>query len=101
MKTYNLNGRLNNERPTIVIGEKAYMVDDRQSTFMKLNELLQKDASNFRAIYELIFGKDNGKEIFDMDLSVSDTETLLIYIFAAIKGVTAEEAEATFRKATE
>lgn len=97
MKTYNLNGKLNSEKPTIVIGEKAYSVDDRQSTFMKMNDLLQKDSTNFEALFCLVFGEDNGHEIYNMDLSVSDTETLITAIFAAIKGITLEEAEETFR----
>lgn len=98
-KTYNLTSRFNTERPTIVIGEKAYEVDDRQSTFLKLNELLKNDSTDFKAIYELIFGKKNGDEIYNLDLSVSDTEVLLFGIFAAIKGVSLEEAEESFRSA--
>lgn len=97
MKIYTTDNKILTEKPQIQIGDKLFAVDDRQSTFNKLNEQLQKDSNNMEAIYTLIFGKDAAKEIMSMDLSVAGTQNLLIFIFAAIKGCEFEEAETFFR----
>lgn len=97
MKIYTTDNKILTEKPQIQIGDKLYAVDDRQSTFNKLNEQLQKDSNNMEAIYKLVFGNKAAQEIMDMELSVLGTQNLLIYVFAAIKGCEFEEAQMFFR----
>lgn len=97
MKIYTTDNRILTEKPQIQIGDKLYAVDDRQSTFDKLNKQLQENPNDMEAIFSLVFGKKAAQEIADMELSVSGTQNLLIYVFAAIKGCEFEEAESFFR----
>lgn len=97
MHIYTTDNKILTEKPQIQIGDKLYAVDDRQSTFNRLNEQLQKDANDMEAIYKIVLGEKAAKEIIELDLSVSGTQNLLIYIFAAIKGCEFEEAEKFFR----
>lgn len=97
MHIYTTDNKILTEKTQIQIGDKLYAVDDRQSTFNRLNEQLQKDANDMEAIYKIVLGEKAAKEIIELDLSVSGTQNLLIYIFAAIKGCEFEEAEKFFR----
>lgn len=95
-KIYTTQGRILYERPQIQIGNKLYTVDNRQSTFKKLEKQLTKDANDMEKVFEIVFGAEEAKEIIDMDLSYQGTVDLVIYIFAAIKGIEFEEAEKEF-----
>ncbi len=97
MKIYTTDGKIITERPKIQIGDKLYMVDDRQSTFTKINKALNENPDDLNAVFELVFGKKEAAEIEKLELSVSGTQNLLIYVFAAIKGCEFEEAEKFFR----
>lgn len=96
-KIYATDGKIITESPKIQIGDKLYSVDDRQSTFEKINKSLQKNPEDIGAVFALVFGKEQAAEIEKLELSVKGTQNLLIYVFAAIKGCEFEEAEKFFR----
>lgn len=82
-----LNG---DNHPQLKIGDKLYIVDDRQSTFDKIVEV-QKDEKlseqeKTNKIYCLALGKENAKEINDLDLSVENNIYLSYCIMGAITG---------------
>ena len=91
------------EKPFIVIGKKTYFVDNRFSTAQKIFKKLSDNPEDVNAIYNLVFDKEDAKEIIALDLSVEDTQTFLQMILALIRGVDIEEGEkgSSFRNETE
>ena len=83
------------ERPQLKIANKLYTVDDRQSTFDKIEELqTDKDLSEKQRtekIYEYALGKEAAKEIAAMDLSVENKGYLMYCIMGAITGESPDE----------
>ena len=83
--------------PQLKIGEKLYVVDNRQSTFEKIQELqnntelTEKDRTNM--IYELSLGKEAAKEIQEMDLPVENAIYLSYCIMGAITGEDPKELQ--------
>ena len=76
--------------PQLKIGDKLYTVDNRQSTFDKIQdiqangELAEKE--RISKIYELALGKEAAKEIVEMDLPVENAVYLSYCIMGAITG---------------
>lgn len=87
--------------PSLKIGDKLYTVDDRRSTFKKIQEI-QNDNSIEDLddkIIELALGKKAAKEILGNDeLSVLDFANLTFYIMAAITGEDYEELKKAARE---
>lgn len=81
--------------PSLKIGDKCYIVDDRKNTLDKIteiqgnNELTQNEKE--RKIFELAFGVEKAREILDMDLTVEGYINLTYFTMAAITGKTYEE----------
>ncbi len=100
-KIYTTDGKLLTETPQIEINGKLFAVDNRKSTYDKIQEAVEKsDGKNEeRIILEHAFGKAQMKEIDAMELSVKGYMTLLTYVHAAIFDISYEEAEARFQKA--
>ena len=101
-KIYTTDGKLLCETPQIEIGGKLFAVDNRKSTYDKIQEAIEKSdgsKSEERIILEYALGKAQMKEIDAMDLSVKGFMTLLTYVHAAIFDISFEEAEARFQKA--
>lgn len=101
MKIYTTDGKLLTETPQIQIGDKLFAIDNRKSTYDKMQEAVSKakNGNEERIILEYAFGKDQMKEIDAMDLSVKAVMNLLTYVHAAIFDISFEEAEARFQKA--
>lgn len=98
-KRYAIDKALLTEKPEIEIGNKIYVVDDRLTTFEKLNKALEKAKDNeFDVIFANFLGEAAAKEIKEMDLSFAATQKLSAYIMAAVQDITVEEAEARFQK---
>lgn len=81
--------------PSLKIGEKLYVIDDRKKTLDKINEL-QTDVTlsqneKERKIFELALGEVQAKEILDMDLTVEGYINLTYYVLAAMTGKSYEE----------
>ena len=81
----------------IWIGDKLYTVDDRQSTFEKIqgvqanSNLTDKEKTN--QIFELALGKEATKEVEDMDLPVGLFNHLTFCLMGAITGEDPAELE--------
>lgn len=81
--------------PQLKVKDKLYTVDDRKSTFDKVQEAQSNanltDKERELAILELTLGKKEAKEIMDMDLTVQEYQYFTYCIMAAITGVEPEE----------
>jgi hypothetical protein len=98
-KTYSMDSKLLVDRPVLTIADKKYEVDNRKSTFDKINDEIQKqgDSHAMDIIVKTALGDKAKKEIDAMDLPMSGYKNLVIYIMAAIQDVTFEVAEARFQ----
>ena len=76
--------------PQLKIGDKLYTVDDRQSTWDKIQDVQanQELSNNEKTdkIYELALGIDSAKEIKEMDLPVESSIYLTFCVMGAITG---------------
>lgn len=83
--------------PQLKIGDKLYTVDDRQSTFDKIQDLQNNselnEADKTRQIYELALGKEATDEIMGMDLPVQKNIYLSYCVMGAITGEDPEELQ--------
>lgn len=78
--------------PSLKIGDKLYLVDDRKSTMDQIRKLqLTDDQEKDNKILELALGKEQAKEIIDLDLSFQSYNNLTFYIMSAITGVEYEK----------
>lgn len=87
--------------PSLKIGDKFYLVDDRRSTWKKIEAVQNDDAieNKDEKIIELALGVDAAKELLENDdLSVSDFTNLTFYIMAAITGEDYDELKKAARE---
>ncbi len=82
--------------PQLKIGDRLYTVDDRQSTWDKIQavqkeELEEKDKT--KKIYALALGRDAAEEIMAMDLPVEKSTYLTFCVMGAITGDNPEELQ--------
>ena len=83
--------------PQLKIGDKLYTVDDRQSTFEKIQdmqgntELSAKEKE--RKIYELALGKEQTQEIYELDLPVEQYRYFSFCVMGAITGEDPKELQ--------
>lgn len=81
--------------PQLKIGDKLYTVDNRQSTFDKIqeiqNDVTLTDKEKQEKTYELALGKEEAKEINELDLSVESNVYLSFCIMGAITGQNPDE----------
>ncbi len=88
--------------PQLKIGDKLYTVDDRQSTFDKIQDvqadesISQKEKTN--KIYELALGKKEAQEIEKLDLTVANYIYLSFCIMGAITGEDPKKLQEDSRK---
>jgi len=89
-----------NKRPEMRIADKIYTIDNRLSTFQRINERLttRDGISDFEIIIAEALGTENLQEINNMDLSYGVMHDIVIIILAAIQDVSAEEARSRFRR---
>ena len=77
-------------QPQLKIGDKLYIVDNRQKTWDKIqeiqsnNELKEKDKTD--KIYDLALGEEARKEIEEMNLPVENYTYLSFCVMGAITG---------------
>lgn len=92
MRIIDTTGKMLNKdnHPSILINGKAYIVDDRKSTFDKIQEVQAdktlKESERDLKLFELALGKKEAKEILDLDLSVQDYIYFTYCIMGAITG---------------
>ena len=99
----NITDKLGIEKQEITIAEgKTYEVNCGAKTMIKAQEVFKKDNS-FDAMFdviELLLGKKARKEIYDMDLTVKQLQTVVIAIMAQINEILYEEMEERFKKSS-
>lgn len=97
----NITDKLGIEKQEITIAEgKTYEVNCGAKTMIKAQEIFKNDNS-FEAMFnviELLLGKKAKKEIYDMDLTVKQLQTVIIAIMAQINEISYEEMEERFQK---
>lgn len=80
--------------PQLKVLDKLYTVDDRKSTFDKIqavqNEQGLSSEERDRRVFELALGKAEAKEIMDLDLSVQD---YVYFTYCIMGAITGEEPE--------
>lgn len=74
--------------PQLKIGDKLYLVDDRKSTWDKIQQVQERGGDNVDAeILALALGKEAVAELVNnSDISVSSYTNLSFYVMAAITG---------------
>lgn len=77
-------------QPSILVNGKAYIVDDRKSTYDKIQKVqveknLTEEERDLK-VFELALGKKEAKEIMDLDLSVKDYIYFTYCVMGAITG---------------
>lgn len=102
-KMYTLDNKLLVGSPEIRIGEKVYPVDDRKKNVEKLLKLFNDENTNtednIKRMDEglkLALGKENAKEVEDMNLSWAAHQELFKLIMAAVTGEDPETIEERF-----
>lgn len=100
MSNINIIDKLGIEEQTITIAEgKTYTVNCGAKTMVKAQALFQKKGSfeNMFDAIELLIGKKGRKELYDMDLTVSQLKKVILAIMAQINEVPYEEMEKRFQ----
>lgn len=97
MRIIDTTGKMLNgdNHPSILVNGKNYIVDDRKSTYDKIqavqnNKELSQNEVDLK-VFELALGKKEAKEIMDLDLSVQDYIYFTFCIMAAITGEDPDE----------
>jgi hypothetical protein len=97
----NITDKLGIEKQEITIAEgKTYTVNCGAKTMIKAQETFKKDNS-FEGMFdviELLLGKKARKDIYDMDLTVKQLQTVIIAIMAQVNEISYEEMEERFQK---
>lgn len=92
MRIIDTTGKMLNKdnHPSILVNGKAYVVDDRKSTFDKIqalqNDKTLKENERDLKVFELALGKKEAKEIMDLDFSVQDYIYFTYCVMGAITG---------------
>lgn len=83
--------------PQLKIGDKLYTVDNRQSTWDKIQKVQSDESLNnedkTNKIYELALGAEASKEIKDLDLPVENNTYLSYCVMGAITGEDPKELQ--------
>lgn len=95
-KIYDTEGKIltGENFPQLKIGQELFIIDNRKSTYDKIQKLMSEAQNNPKAdvnydmeMIKLAMGgnKEQIKKIEDMDLSVKSFQELTFYIMAAIQ----------------
>lgn len=91
-----------NEYPQLKIGNRLYNVNNKKSTYNKIQavysnkELAEEEQT--KRMFEYAFGEENATEILNMDLPVEYFNRLNFCIMGAITGEDPKELEKEARK---
>jgi hypothetical protein len=96
-KIINITDRLSTEKPSIIIGEKSYSVNDGMDNVLKFEELAGASTmDSMTQALELSLGKEVVEELGVKSWSINNFKVLTTAILAAMQGIEYEEAEARF-----
>lgn len=97
----NITDKLGTEKQEITIAEgKTYTVNCGAKATIKAQEMFKKDDSfdGMFSVIELLLGKKARKDIYDMDLTVKQLQTVILAIMAQVNEISYEEMENRFQK---
>ena len=100
-KHFDLSNVLNNEKPTIKIGEKTFTVNDEKSNVLILNSKLEKEDNSIESIdvaIEQLLGKTAVKELNDLSLSMSAYKEIFYTLIACVNDEEISEVKKRFQK---
>ena len=100
-KHFDLSNVLNNEKPTIKIGEKTFTVNDEQSNVLILISNLEKEDNSIESIdvaIEQLLGKTAVKELNDLSLSMSAYKEIFYTLIACVNDEEISEVKKRFQK---
>ena len=99
----NIIDKLDEDKKTVTVAEgKTYTVNCGAKAMIKVQDTFKKDSSfdsMFDAI-ELLLGKKARKELYDMDLTVSQLKKVVLAVMAQVNEVSYEEMEQRFQNST-
>ena len=104
MRIIDTTGKMLNKdnHPSILVNGKNYIVDDRKSTFDKIqavqNDKGLTESERDLKVFELALGKKEAKEIMDLDLSVQDYIYFTYCVMGAITGEDPDKLMADTKK---
>ena len=102
MKIIDTQGNIltGDNHPQLKIGDKLYLVDDRRSTFKKIQAVQESGIEDAdEEIIRLALGKEKADELLNNDdLTFQDFNNLTFYIMAAITGEDYEELKKAARE---
>ena len=98
---YVVDGEKIGKRPEMRIGDVIFSIDNRLSTFTRINERIKERDGG--GDFEIIIGEALGAaaygRILEMDLAYGVMYDIVVIILAAIQDIGVEEARARFRQA--
>lgn len=100
-KHFDLSNVLNNEKPTIKIGEKTFTVNDEKSNVLILNSKLEKEDNSIESIdvaIEHLLGKAAVKELNSLSLSISAYKEIFYTLIACVNDEEISEVKKRFQK---
>lgn len=100
-KHFDLSKILNDERPTIKIGDKTYTVNDEKSNVLILNSKLDNEENSLDSIdvaIEQLLGKTAVKELNDLSLSMSAYKEIFYTLIACVNDEEINEVKKRFQK---
>jgi len=97
---YEVDKVLLDVKPEVRVGDKVFLVDDRMSTFAKMNRALAEattELSEFDIVIAHGITDEGLAEIKQMDLSFAVMNRVALLVMAAMQGVSEEEAQRRFQ----
>jgi len=97
-RVLNITDKFSNERPSIVIGEKSYEINDSVEVAFKFSELASQGTNGSMDAVKMVLGEKAYKELKIEKMSIDNFKVLMIALLATMQGLSYEDAEARFRR---
>ena len=100
-KHFDLSTILQDEKPTIKIGDKPYTVNDEKSNVLILNSKLEKEDNSIESIDVAIaqlLGEEAVEELNSMSISLSAYKEIFYTLIACVQDEEIEEVKKRFQK---
>lgn len=97
-----LTNKFDNEKPSIKIGDKTFIVNDEKTTVLLMNQIMKNedldDVSRVEKMLETLLGKKQAKELESLNLRFINYQKVAFAIMAVINDEELEEVEKRFQK---
>lgn len=97
-KVIDITDRFSDEKPSITIKGKNYIVDDSMANVFKFEEMAGKGNKGALEAVKLVIGKEAFDEIGVDKMSIGNFRTFMVALLASMQGLTYEDAESRFRQ---